>query len=194
MAGCVWGDYHQYVERWYDSLVEAATTEIVLVTDKPRPDIPCKQILNPPHGEYREASWWTAGVEWLSTEYRGTLGVDDTVVPDVWDGLQGDVYLLGMRVVGPSNHTLMPPYDTAQDYLRHKAMIVCHASPYKAEWFTGYPQIAYSDWKIYLDMARAGAEFYNPKKIGVTHYDHPDSLSHGFAKDHHKHRSAAIDT
>lgn len=191
VAGCVWGDYHRYVQRWYDSLVKANTAEIVLVTDEPRPDIPCRQIINPPHAEYKEASWWTVGVNALSTPYRGTLGVDDEMVPDCWEGVSGDVYLLGMRVIGQSNHIVMPPYDTAEEYLKRSAVVVCHASPFRAEYFTGYPQVAYSDWKIYLDMARAGAEFFNPKKVGMIHHEHDGSLSRQYAADSARHQMEA---
>lgn len=191
VAGCVWGDYHKYVARWYESLAAADTTEIVLVTDEPRPDIPCRQIVNPPSGEYREASWWTVGVNELSTEYRATLGVDDEVYPDAWTTLEGDVMLLGMRVI-PSNIVVMPPYDTGMEYVTNKAMIAAHVSPFRAEWFQGYPQVAYSDTKLYLDMARRGAVFHNPKRVGLKHYDStPNSLSKQYAAEAGRHREEA---
>ena len=192
VAGCVWGAYHEYVRKWYDSLVAADTAQIVLVTDRPRPDIPCEQVVDPPHGEFREASWWTVGGNRLDTPYRATLGVDDVALHDIWQGVTGDVWLLGMRVVGMHSMTVMPPYNTAGEYLREKSIIACHASPFQAEWFEGYPQVAYSDWKIYLDMARRGAEFVNSGKVGIVHYEHEGSLSRQYADDHKRHRAEAL--
>lgn len=191
VAGCVWGAYHQYVERWYQSL-ENVVDEVVLVTDEPRPDIPCRQIINPPHEEFREASWWTVGVEALSTEYRATLGVDDVLLHDAYKGIRGDVWLLGM-ILKPSNVSVYPPYDTGMEYVRNRAMITCHASAFHAAWFEGYPQVAYSDTKIFLDMARRGAEFVNPKRVGILHFeDTPDSLSKTYAPEHGRHREEAV--
>lgn len=200
VTSCVWGDYQRFVKPWWDSLqqLDPAPSQIVLVTDVARPDIPCQQVVNPPFKTHQEASWWTVGVNTLDTVWRGTLGIDDFLKPDVYDGLpsskEADCWVLGF-MEQPVHRVFIPPDFTFREVLFGHGNDFGHASPFtKTVWEkigSEYPDVAYSDWSVFIQMARVEARFVNSRKIGFISNRWYGSLSHDHANEVGRHQREA---
>lgn len=201
----MWGDYHHYVREWWEHFdgMTRRPDEIILVTDKPRRDIPCRQIVDPPiDGLYQEASWWTQGVNALTTTWRGTLGVDDRFFSDAYEGLPSsevaDCWVVGF-MEKPDHRIWIPPAFNADELLEMKENPFGHVSPFTADiWArigSEYPDVAWSDWTVYREMAKEGCRFWGSGKAAFYSNRHYGSLSHQYAEaaGHHRREAQAYE-
>jgi hypothetical protein len=201
LTSCVWGKYHRFVEGWWESVqqLDPAPDQVILVTDRFRDDIPCEQVVNPPYGTHQEAGWWTAGVNALTTTWRGTLGIDDKLRSDVYVGLPpsetADCWVLGFEE-RPVHRVFIPEDFTFREVLYvHQDNMFGHASLFTADVWerigSQYPDVGWSDWSVFIQMARVKARFVNAQKIGFTSYRWYGSLSHTHANFVGQHRREA---
>lgn len=197
----MWGDeYHYFVRVWWEHLqtLERVPDQIILVTDRPRPDIPCEQIVNPPYGKHQEAGWWTAGINALDTVWRGTLGIDDKLLENCYVGLPSsevaDCWPLGF-IEQPVTRIHIPPVFSAAELLAMTENPLGHVSPFTERVWkligSEYPDVAYSDWTVYREIAKVGGRFVPSEKVGFLSYRRIDSLSHKHALDADRHRKEA---
>lgn len=197
----MWGDYHEYVPEWWEHFagLTRKPDEIVLVTDRKRTDIPCQQIVNPPiTGTYQEASWWTVGVNALSTTWRGTLGVDDRFFQNAYEGLPSseiaDCWVVGF-MEQPDVRIYVPDAFTGAELLAMPENPLGHASPFTADIWqkigSAYPDVAWSDWTVYREIAKEGGRFHGSGKAAFYSNRHHGSLSHQYAVRAGDHRKEA---
>jgi hypothetical protein len=194
VVGCVWGEYHQYVERWLTSIraCDPAPQRVILSSDRfiELPDV--LVLVSENQGEHPHNARWNECVAMAETEWVAVLGVDDELLPDIFKDLPDcDVYQVGYIVPSREIADHIPPDYSAKQLRELEFNPTCHPSPFKKNVFDkvgGFRDVAFSDWALFRDMAWADAHFRSSGKFGYRYnWHHGSSLSGKYQPELEKH-------
>jgi hypothetical protein len=200
VVSCVWGDYHQYLDRWVASIraMGPAPDEVWLSSDRPVRLDGVRVLVDPePEFEFPVAGRLNDCIEAAGCDWVSPFGVDDEYLPDALAGLpsadEADVWQFGYRGIGLADY--MPPDLTPELLLNWGGNPTVAPSPFtKRIWHKvgGFRDVAFSDWAFFRDVALAGGRFAHSRKYGFKyHWHHSSSISGAFSNDLHQHLDAA---
>lgn len=172
--------YFDYVKQWVDAVenLNPKPKKIMVATDNVNKLIPLPlgyTIVNMKDKDefvWRSPYYWNECARLVDTEWIWVLDIDDTFVSDALTMLNTDkdVVAVGIRI---DKDTSYIPYPMNGIEIADGS--VCYlncGSPIRKSWWKkvgGYPDIALTDWGMWRKLARAGATFNFPNKIGYNY-------------------------
>ena len=173
---CVYGEDHaRFLPAWIESVLgmNRQPGEILVATDRDYEIPGARVIVSACTWRHPQAYYHQQAVLAAETDWVWIMGVDDTVLPDALDGIEGvgaDVWQMGYLRSDGLHH--IPPKLTAAEYLALDGNPFVGASAVRADAFRrcgGFPDVAFEDWGLWRRMARAGCSF---ESSGRAHFNY----------------------
>jgi hypothetical protein len=196
----VWGEYHQYLDRWMDSvrLLDPAPDEVWLSSDRATEIEGVRVLVEPDPGYVHQVgARFNSCIRLSDCDWIAPFGVDDEYLPHAFAGLpspdDADVWQFGYLGVGLSDY--MPPELTAESLLAASGNPAVGPSPFTRRiWHKvgGFRDVAFCDWAFFRDVALAGGRFAHSRHFGFRyHWHHSSSISGAYSREIHQHLDAA---
>ena len=169
VISCLYGRTHdRFLWEWLSAVrqLDPAPAEVIIATDRYRHITDGALEVFRRHNDgtrYPQAFYLNKALEQVETEWVWIHDIDDLAFPDALEGLDDvDADVFQMGYLRSDGLVYLPPELAAAEVLASPRNPFVAGSCVRTEALRavgGFPDIAFQDWGLWLQLARAGATF-----------------------------------